>query len=134
MHVEPYDIDHVHRLPSNRPGPKPTIVRFISRKTVRLIHENKYKLKDLKDLEIDIPGITDDSRIFMNASQCPYYKTLAFNCRLLKRKGLISSLYTGKDGRISIKTLEGNNIKVMHEFDLTKTFPQFEDFNFKPIH
>ena len=133
VHVEPCDIDTVHRLPSKRDGPKPTIVRLVSRKAVRLIHQNKYKLKDLKELDIDIPGIKDDSRIFINASQCPYYKTLAFNCRLLKRKGLIASHFTGKDGRIAIKTLAGDNIKVIHESDLTDTFPLFKDFNFKPI-
>ena len=134
VHVEPYDIDSVHRLPSNRDGPKPTIVRFISRKTVRLTHQNKYKLKDLQELDIDVPGIGPDSKIYINASQCPYYKTLAFNCRLLKRKGLITSHFTGKDGRISIKTVAGDNIKVTHESDLTQTFPLFQEFNFKNNH
>ncbi len=132
--VETYEIDTVHRLPSSRNVPsKPTIVRFCSRKTVRLIHENKHKLKDLGQLEIEIAGLGDNSRIFINASQCSYYKMLAFNCRLLKRKGLISGVFTSKDGRLSIKTHDEDFIKISHETDLTQSFPMFREFNFDGI-
>lgn len=121
------DIDTIHRLPSRNRESKPTIVALHSRKLVRLIHDNKNKLKDLKDLNIDIPGLHDESRIYIRASQCQYYKNLAYNCRMLKRSELIDSYYTAKDGRISIKSVEGENIKISHESDLLDQFP---DFNF----
>ncbi len=121
------DIDSIHRLPSKNRDSKPTIVAFHSRKLVRLIHDNKNKLKDLKDLNIDIPGLHDESRIYIRASQCQYYKNLAYNCRMLKRSELIDSYYTAKDGRISIKSFEGENTKISHESDLLDQFP---DFNF----
>ena len=102
VEVLEYDIDTIHRMKS-RTTPKPTIVRFVSRKVVRRIHENKHKLRNLAELDVNIAGLTEDSKIFIRASQCPYYKNLAYNCRLLKREGHISRVYTGKDGRISIK-------------------------------
>ena len=128
--IETYEIDTVHRLPSNKNNSKTTIVRFCSRKTSRLVHENKHKLKDLALLEIDIPGLNENSRIYINASQCPYYKCLAYNCRLLKRKGLISGHFTSKDGRITIKTHDEEFIKITHETELTQNFPLFREFNF----
>ncbi len=131
---ETYEIDTVHRLPSTRnDSPKAVIVRFCSRKTVRLVHENKHKLKDLALLEIDIPGLNNESRIYINASQCPYYKTLAYNCRLLKRKGLIAHHFISRDGRITIKTLSEDFIKVTHESDLVDNFPLFREFSFNRI-
>ena len=60
--VSEFDIDMIHRLPS-RKSPKPTIVRFVSRKSVRSIHANKRKLRELEDLDIDIPGINEQTRI-----------------------------------------------------------------------
>ena len=75
--IEDYEIDTIHRLNSKK-TPKPTIVRFVSRKTVRALHDNKSKLKYLADLNLDIAGLNDESRIFIRASQCPYYKNLSF--------------------------------------------------------
>ena len=123
------DIDTIHRLPSKR-TPKPTIIRFVSRKSVREIHRNKNKLKDLSDLQIDIPGLNNESRIFIRASQCAYYKNLAYNCRVLKREGLISKVLTGKDGRITILMCDGKYLQVNHETVLRNTFKNFNNFNF----
>ena len=127
--VLPYDIDTIHRMKS-RSTPKPTIIRFVSRKVVRKVHENKHKLRQLAELELDIAGLTEESKIFIRASQCPYYKNLSYNCRLLKRHGLIARVYTGKDGRISIKKLDGSNINITHKSDLAKNFMGFEEFDF----
>ena len=123
------DIDKIHRLPSRNDDAKPTIVRFHSRKLVDLIHKNKSILKNLADLQIDIPGLNADSRIFLRASQCSYYKSLSYNCRQLKRAGLIEHTFVGKDGRVYIKTLEQEFVKISHESELMSKFPTFE-FNF----
>ena len=127
--ITEYHIDTVHRLPSQR-SPKTTIVRFHSRKVVREIHDNKRKLKDIEELDLDIPGLNADSKIYISASQSPYIKTLAYNCRLLKRSNLIAQVITGKDGRLTIRTLDGDYVKVGHEEDLTSKFPDFRRFSF----
>ncbi len=119
------DIDTIHRLPS-RNDIKPTIVRFHSRKLVRLIHGNKTILKDLADLHIDIPGLNENSRIFIRASQCPYYRSLSYKCRQLKRANQIEYVSVGNDGRITIKTLDNEFVKITHESDLIERFPLFE--------
>ena len=125
-----YDIDTIHRLPS-RKSPKPTIVRLVSRKSVRSIHANKRKLRDLGELDIDIPGINENTRIFIRPSQCAYYKNLAYNCRLLKREGLVEKVINANDGRITIQRADSKEyVKVTHETVLTSTFPNFQDFNF----
>ena len=130
LDIQQYDIDTIHRLPSKK-EPKVTIVRFVSRKSVRLIHQNKKKLKDLKDLHLDIPGITEESRIFIRASQCSYYKNLAYNCRVLKGAKRLSKVLTGKDGRITILLNDLKTyVQVNHESVLTTQFPDFRQFDF----
>ena len=127
--IEDYEIDTIHRLPSKQ-SPKPTIIRFVSRKTSRAVHENKHKLRHLKDLDLDIAGLREDSKIFIRASQCPYYRTLGYNCRLLKRSNLISKIFTSKEGKLSIKTLDNTKVNISHATDLTGLFPDFPKFNF----
>ena len=127
--VKDFHIDAIHRLNSSY-SPKPTIVRFHSRKIVKDIHENSRKLKNIKDLRLNIPGLTDDCKLYIRASQCPYYRTIAYNCRELKRKGRLEKFSTGKDGKISIK-IGQNWFKIAHENDLYHHFPNFEGFSFK---
>ena len=128
--VSEHDIDTIHRLPSKY-SPKPTIIRFVSRKTVREIHDNKSKLRDLRFLDIDIPGLTDQSPLYIRASQCSFYKNLAFNCRLLKRSGEISKIYTFVDGKLSILKPDSRDwIKVDNQSTLTSNFPNFQGFKF----
>ena len=129
--VQRSDIDAIHRLPSNRNDePKPVIIRFHSRKVVRLVHENKTKLKDLSQLNVGIAGLHEESRIFIRPSLCSYYRNLAYNCRVLKRCNLIEKSNVSNDGKLSIKTLDGSYVKINHESDLKSRFPRFERFNF----
>ena len=128
--VSEFDIDTIHRLPS-RNSPKPTIVRFVSRKSVREVHSNKRKLRDISELNIDIPGINDDTRIFVRASQCAFYKNLAFNCRMLKRNGDVSKIITAVDGKITIQRADNlAYVKVTHGSVLSSNFPDFDNFDF----
>ena len=120
------DIDTIHRLPSKNKV-KTTIVRFCTRKTVRSIFENKHKLKDLSKINIDIDGL---DRIYINPSFCVYFKSLHYNCRLLKRKDIIKSIYTDHEGTLKVKTLNDRYIKITHETDLERNFGQFKDFSF----
>ncbi len=125
VNIEEKDIEACHRLPS-RTEEKSTIVRFHTRKIVHEIHDNKNKLKNLATLNVDIAGLDANSRIFIRASQCPYQKNLAYNCRLLKRANLISQTNVGKDGKTIIKTLGNEYIKILHESELKSRFPDFE--------
>ena len=125
----PADIEAVHRLPSKSPI-KPTIVRFNHRKTVDEINLNKHKLKDIVSLNMNINGLNEESRIYINPSLSKYFKNLQFNCRVLKRNGLIKSVKTSNDGTIKIKTLTDEFIKISHESDLIDRFEEFKNFSF----
>ena len=120
------EIEACHRLNSRRNGPKPTIVRFLSRKTVGKVMENKSKLKSIAALDLQLPGLDATSRIFINPSYCPYYKTLAYNCRLLKKENLIVGVIYEDDSTLKIKTMNGDFVRIQHENDLTERFPNFE--------
>ena len=124
--ITPNEIEACHRLKTRRDGPKPTIVRFVSRKTVGKLMENKSKLKSIADLDLDLPGLDPTSRIFINPSYCPYYKTLAYNCRLLKKENLIVGVIYEDDSTLKIKTMDGSFVRIQHENDLTERFPDFE--------
>ena len=125
----PADIEAVHRLPS-KSAIKPTIVRFNHRKTVDDINANKNKLKDITSLNMNINGLTEDSKIYINPSLSKYFKNLQYNCRVLKRHGLIKGVKTSDDGVIKIKTLNDEFIKISHESDLINRFDQFANFSF----
>ena len=107
---------------------KPTIIKFNNRKTVDKVFLNKSKLKDLNSLNIEISGITGDSKIFIRPSLCPYYKHLQYNCRILKRHDLIKFVATGDDGIIKIKTHDDRYVKITHESDLFERFKLFTHF------
>ena len=127
--VDHNEIDKVHRLPS-RSAPKMTIARFHSRKLVKEIHDNKRKLMNLQSLNIDLPGLSANSSIYIRASQCSYVKNLAFNARRLKRDGYIAGIKNGMDGRLSIKSVTGESWKINHANDLIKRFPLYDKFIF----
>ena len=125
------DIQAIHRLPAKEGSIKPTIIQFVSRKTVSDIFENRKKLKNLSSLNIEIAGLTNTSKIFIRPSLCPYYRKMAYNCRELKRNGLIKEVFTSDEGIIKIKiSSESDYIKVQHELTLLKYFPYFEGFSF----
>ena len=73
-------------------------------------------------MNLDIEGVEESTEIYLRVSLCPYYKTLEYNCRILKRKKLITNVYTNDEGSIKIKTLDGSFIKISHESDLTCRF------------
>ena len=129
VELDSYEIEAVHRLPSKTPQvSKPTIVRFVSRKTVDTIWQNKAKLKTLNVSRI--AGLDNNSKVFFNPSLCSYYKELAYNCRKLRNEGIISKVKTDDNGIISIVLLTGGVLKVKHHVDLTDKFPDFRNFTF----
>jgi chromosome segregation ATPase len=129
VRCEPKDIEAIHRLPS-KTGIKGTIVRLHRRKLRDDILQNKMKLKNLKDWQLDVPGLTETSAIYVKPNLCPYYKMLAFNCRLLKKNELIRATSVDDDGTVKIKTFDNETVKIQHETRLRKLFPHFRWFKF----
>ena len=127
---ESKDIEAVHRLPSKTGVIKGTIIRFHRRKMRDDVLKNKMKLKKLKDWQLDIPGLTDESAIYAKPNLCPYYKMLAFNCRVLKKSDMISGTSVDDDGIVKIKTHDNQTEKIQHETKLRRMFPQFRFFKF----
>ena len=130
--IERYEIEAVHRLPAARRGnkPKPTIVRFVSRKTAEQCWSKKSNLRTLDVSLFDF--LNHDSVIYFNPSLCAYYKELAFNCRKLKKEGKITKVKVDDNGNISIILLTGGTVKVKHHTDLKEKFPN-EQFTFDTV-
>ena len=127
------DIDTIHRLPAPKnTTEKSTIVRFSSRKKVGEVFKNKHKLQKLDTVAIESTGtaVVNSKSIFINPSFCVYFKKLAYNCRILKRNNLISSIYTDHEGNLKVKKMDGKWLKVTHETDLTNNFRDFNQFTF----
>ena len=79
------DLQACHRLPSSNPNDKKTIVKFVNRKDAERITKNRYKLKNV-DLKQFGDKFTGDERIYVNQNLTPYYSSLAWKCRQLKKK------------------------------------------------
>ena len=125
------DIEACHRLSSrNLQQPKATIVLFKSRKITEEIWEKRKKLKDVDRQRLEIAGLNIDSAIYINPSLTPYFKTLAFNARLLRKNKLIDNVMIGDDGIVKLKLLNGDIQKVLHKNDLTSRFKDFPHFKF----
>ena len=74
-------------------------------------------------------GYGTDVKFYVNANLCPAFKNLAYNCRLLKKKGQILDTWSNH-GKVVVK-LHGNTIKnLIHEMDLFNLFPNFNSFTF----
>lgn len=126
------NIEAIHRLKDKGNGRAPaTILCIDNRKIIREIHRNKNKLKDLAELNINISGLTEDSKIFINPSLTPYSRSLAYNCRLLRNDRLIEKVRVEDDGAIKIKFFgKDEHQRINVESDLTKLFPEYKEFSF----
>ena len=65
---------------------------------------------------------------YINESLSPNSKSIAFNCRKLKKQGLITDTWCA-NGKIKILTLGEDTKIISHEFDLFNLFRDF-DFSF----
>ena len=122
VNVDSRDIETCHRLPS-KTSPKTTIIKFVNRKVCEEAHPNKKKLDSCDKSSI---GISDDVKIYINENLCPYYKKLAWKCRVLRREKVVINNWT-RNGIVHIRISEGDKYKkIFHESDLTALFPDFE--------
>ena len=75
-------------------GSKDTIIKFCNRKRSGEVKNNRLKAKILDLREF---GIVKKS-LYINDNLCPYYKSLAYKCRALKKLNLIDSVNV-QDGK-----------------------------------
>ena len=126
--VRPVNVDNIeviHRLPSKQISQ--TTIFKAKRDFIEDVVDKKKAIRDVGHKNM---GYGYDVKFYVNANLCPAYKNLAYNCRLLKKKGKILSMWSN-DGKIKVK-LNNNQVKlVTHEFDLFKLFPDFGEFSFK---
>ena len=57
------------------------------------------------------------------------HKTLAYNCRKLKRGKYIHDTWTF-DGNVKIRGEDDNIHNINHEMDLYRLFPEYNEFSF----
>ena len=99
VQVEPRDIEACHRIGKPTSKTRKTIVRFVNRKNCEKILANKKKLLKLSNAKHNFHAGTN---IFVNENLTPMNEIIAYNCRKLKRSGLIHACYS-RNGIVYIK-------------------------------
>ena len=100
-----------------------TIARFVNRKNCKKVLFNKKKLSSVDWSKEDF---TQNTKIFANENLTPMNESIAYNCRKLKRSGLIHG-YFSRDGIIRIKRQENyRSVKIFHKDKLHGFFPDFD--------
>ena len=90
------NIEVIHRLPSKQ-VPHTTILKA-KRYLIEKVVERKKAIRDVGHMNM---GYGNAVKFYVSANLCPAYKNLAYNCRLLKKKGKILSTWSN-DGKIKI--------------------------------
>ena len=126
INVTSNDIEAVHRLPSrSRNSPKPVIIKFVNRKNVEKCckRDSKDKLGSCDMRDLDFP---EDTRLYFSENLSPYYRHLAWMCRVLKRARKISGTWF-RDGKLFYK-IDDNSypVHVSHPEDLYEEFPDVD--------
>ena len=94
-----------------------TIVRFLNRKNYEKVLANKKKLNNEKH------NFHAGTNIFVNKNLTPMNETIAYNCRKLRRSGLIHGCFS-KNFIVYIKENETSRpINVFHLGKLISLFP-----------
>ena len=71
----------------------------------------------------------ETNKLYINDNLSPVFKSLAYNCRLLKRENLITDTWY-KNGYLKVKTLNGIVKVISHEIDIFKLSRDFNGFSF----
>ena len=122
VEVNERDIEACHRVGKN----DNTIIRFVNRKDAEDCLTNS---KKLKDVNLEDVGLHKNSKIYVNQNLSPFMSTLAYYCRILKRKDLVVKLTTFK-GVLKITRKVDNRFvttKIGHKCDIEKLFPNLEE-------
>ena len=116
------DIESCHRLGNND-----AIVRFIIRKDAEDCLLNRKNLRQLNNSEV---GIGVNTKIFVSEHLSPFMSKLAYHCRVLKRKSLVTAIRTYR-GVIKVGVKNDLDIlgwhKIGHMNDLIKIFGNLDN-------
>ena len=119
VNVNERDIQACHRL---REKDK-TIVKFVNRKDCTNILSVK---KDLKHLDPTKLSFSEETKIFINESLCPYYRGIWNKCKKLRANQELHPFYT-INGIVRVKLEENGPPKsITHMLDLVNLFPGSE--------
>ena len=111
------DIQACHKVKN----PKNVICKFVKRRRMRQVVNNRKKVKG-KDLKnYGIPG-----KLFINESLSPAYKQIDWKCRQLKKGGYIKQSWFF-NGKYKVELLNGNIEVVGHSVDIEKLMSMTED-------
>ena len=116
------DIEVVHRLNSKK-TPKTTIIRA-KRDFLEKVYRQKKSIQSVGKNKMNVA-----TTFYINESLSPSSKSLAFNCRQLKKANLVSDTWCS-NGKIKIKTLDDKVEIITHEYDLFTMFKDFKNFSF----
>lgn len=102
-----------------------------SEKMIATMPEKKEVKTTANDKPADMKGtmIIHNNNNNDNDLRCLYYRNLAYNCRILKRRTLISDIKI-INGKLRIKTMDNKWSKICDVADLRRMFPNFKDFVF----
>ena len=102
------DIQVCHKLKDR----SKIICKFISRKRMRNVINNRKKLKDMNLKNHGIPG-----KLFINESMAPAFKEIDWRCRQLKKASLIKECWFF-NGNYTLQKLDEEKKKVSHLADI----------------
>ena len=128
VQIKKRDIEACHRL-SKRPGrkgPRKTILRFVNRKKISNIYQQKKGLQELDSKKLGL----GNSRIYVNSNLNRHFCRLFWNARKLLKDGKVNSVWYATEC-IKIRVAEDSDpLVVTHQSGLDRLFP---DFNFNAI-
>ena len=104
----PQDIQACHKLKDKTK----IICKFVSRKRMRNVVNNRKKLKGMDLSTHGIPG-----KLFINESMAPAYKQIDWKCRQLKKAKMIKDCWFF-NGNYTLQTLDDKKNKISHTADI----------------
>ena len=115
--VQKDNIEACHRMGRNNDR---TIIKFSKRKDCQQVLSVKKHLKNLKMEDVGLPA---DTKIFINQSLCPYYRSLWSKSKKLHSLGKIYNFFVSNTG-IRIKINENSKpLSITHVSDFEEHFP-----------
>ena len=101
---------------------KKTIIGFVNRKHCKKALLNKKKLNNINNNKFNFNA---ETKLYINENLTPMNKSIAFNCRKLKRSNIIHACYT-REGIVHIKQEESSKpFKIFHISMLYELFHNF---------
>lgn len=114
------DIEVTHRIFS-RQDPKPVIIKA-RRDFIEKVFSMKKSILDAGKNENLKFGV--NNKLYVNDHLSPAFKSLRYNCKLLKNEGHIDEFWIS-NAKLKLK-INGNVKVIAHEYDLYEIAPDFE--------